>query len=613
MWVLSELPSSTPQLPIDASQIIDVWSRTAPKYRRRAALLLVVTIALFAGLCVFTFWLRTGAYAPWSDFEFYRALMWRSFDPVGPRQVTLVDFLLFPISVEQVPIQWVIIGLLLASLSSIPILVAILYRFPSSVIFAVMVGGLAAMPWLGLTILLGCAIASLRPLRLSFRYASALLGLIPVVIYFVSASQHPDPAFTPTPFRAKLAAPWVLAGIGSCVICAIALGIARLINYRPGGIAPLLAVLFAVPVVLFHTQVGRDELDYRVLEHQVGPGSDSVFVPRALADEARRDATQQWAETSGFSLNAVATALLTERRAGVPERLAHDRAQVRARCEAFLERFQDSRYVPNALYLMGRATDLRIDALLLGDDLVRYHPLEPRAESQSTWNALVENYGDNPLSAFALHQIAVFQAAAGALDEAVAALDALLGRFDVPVTASRPAARDNAPAGLFGRAAASVSLGFDPHSVTPGARRLRELIVDGRRDDRFGDEPLRRLLALSERHPAYPYNLARIGASFPGARIEPRIAIRLARLNPARRAAIEQLRRIADDYADAPVAAEALYFLGRALEDHRRLSEARDSFAELLRRHPASPYARDARDRWAPILMLEPGETASGG
>jgi len=43
------------------------------------------------------------------------------------------------------------------------------------------------------------------------------------------------------------------------VLMAIVLMIAKLVNYRPGAIAPLLAVMFAIPVVLFEVEVGRDD------------------------------------------------------------------------------------------------------------------------------------------------------------------------------------------------------------------------------------------------------------------------------------------------------------------------------------------------------------------
>src|SRR5215470_8494599 len=82
---------------------VDVWTRTTPKYRRRAIVLLIVTAILFAGLCIFTFWLRTGSYIPWNSSQ-YKRLMWQSFNPKGADQITLVDFLTFPISIEEVPI-----------------------------------------------------------------------------------------------------------------------------------------------------------------------------------------------------------------------------------------------------------------------------------------------------------------------------------------------------------------------------------------------------------------------------------------------------------------------------------------------------------------------------
>ena len=39
--------------------IEDVWSRTEPRYRRRAAALLLINAAVFAGLNVFAYWLQT--------------------------------------------------------------------------------------------------------------------------------------------------------------------------------------------------------------------------------------------------------------------------------------------------------------------------------------------------------------------------------------------------------------------------------------------------------------------------------------------------------------------------------------------------------------------------
>ncbi|NIP85187.1 MAG: hypothetical protein GTO03_06360, partial [Planctomycetales bacterium] len=96
--------------------------------------LLVVNVLLFAALGCFAFWLRTGvAFAP--AIENYGPTLAEIFDPSRDTQVTLGSLLTFPISVEEVPMQIVILGLLLAALVSIPILVSILYRFPACLPF----------------------------------------------------------------------------------------------------------------------------------------------------------------------------------------------------------------------------------------------------------------------------------------------------------------------------------------------------------------------------------------------------------------------------------------------------------------------------------------------
>ena len=47
---------------------------------------------------------------------------------------------------------------------------------------------------------------------------------------------------------AKLYLPWITALLGGCLVMAVVLTIARIVNYRPGAMAPLMAVMFAIPV-----------------------------------------------------------------------------------------------------------------------------------------------------------------------------------------------------------------------------------------------------------------------------------------------------------------------------------------------------------------------------
>ena len=135
---------------------LDVWSRSGSKYRYRAIILLLVNVLLFAGLGCFAFWLRTGVHFAPAQENYWQTFS-ETFHPSRDTNITLSNLLTFPINVEEVPLQVVILGLLLAALVSIPILVAILYRLPACLPFLVVVGFLAMMPWLAITLMCSAA------------------------------------------------------------------------------------------------------------------------------------------------------------------------------------------------------------------------------------------------------------------------------------------------------------------------------------------------------------------------------------------------------------------------------------------------------------------------
>jgi len=50
----------TPSQDGSSSDWMDVWSRTAPKYRYRSIILLLLNVILFFGLGSFTSWIKSG-------------------------------------------------------------------------------------------------------------------------------------------------------------------------------------------------------------------------------------------------------------------------------------------------------------------------------------------------------------------------------------------------------------------------------------------------------------------------------------------------------------------------------------------------------------------------
>lgn len=598
---------------------LDVWSRTAPRYRRRSIVLLIVTALLFAGLCCFAYWLRTGEMFPGPANEYF-GLIWKSINPVGSDQITLVDFLLFPISVEQVPVQMVIMGLLLASLATIPILVGILYRLPSAVAFVLMIAVLAAMPWFAATILLGCVIAAHPAFRMHFRYANAVLGLVPIVIYYVMATREPEATYSAAaPYGFKLYAPWVLAVLFSCVIAALVLLIARAINYRPGGIAPVLAITFAVPVILFHAEVGRDELAYRLIEREFGPNSERAFVTVNLRETETEQAERAWKRARSVMFDTIFVDRKRRRAQVARQDLAEDRLRAVEACDEFMTRFRDSEYVPCVLYLKGLALDRRMSEVALeSNDRIEYHALVPSVAATSVWETLAIRYPQSEPAAVALNRLATLDLRDGRIDRAAQRLDLLMEHFaTLPAGARSPSARDRHS--LFAKMPPAATLGIDVAAEVLRARRLREMIAQCHDEPPSPFSPFAPDLGLIDGPPTHPLaafvsldptaedygvNLSKLLIAYPASRIGPFVAAQLAALEPSPHRRIEQLTRAETRYRGMPGCAEVMLHHAESLKEVARFADAARVFTRLLEEYPESCWAAEARRRQMALTML---------
>jgi len=613
---------------------LDVWSRTEPKYRRRAVILLGVNYLLFTGLCCFAFWLRTGEAIPFLV-DGYGQELRKAFNPVGPEQVTLVDFLLRPINVKQAPMQIVVLGLLLATLVSIPILVAMLYRLPFAIGFVVLVAFVAVLPWLAVTVLVSCVLTRLGPLRFSFRYATALLGLIPAVLYFFNATRNPSVEATyATPIdAAAFYYPWILAILASCVIMALVLLIASLVNYRPGAIAPLMALLFVVPVALFEKKVGRDELHYRLLEREYGPHSPSFFRDQDVAQVVRRLALRRLKELEEAGAPRRPLAAIEQeirllwrfqldsgerrereeeacREESIVQRL-RDRAE--AACDQFCYDFPTSRYIPNVLYLKGRALDMRVDTrTFLADGVLRYYGEFPSRASAETWATLYRFYPDSPAACVALYRSAQLEARAGRVDEAIRLLDEAIGRFGARGTTVPAAA-----AGILSKPPPTATLDIDVRATVLQARKFREMLVLNR-DPHLArppavpaDAPLVEYLRCDPRHELYPRNLAALLARYPFSRLRDHLVLEqvLAERSASLKIrSLEEFIRTHEGHPDADAVPAAYYRLAEAYLSDKRPLDAIEVLRRLIERYADSPWVEDAQRE---LTSLSPLRVAS--
>jgi outer membrane protein assembly factor BamD (BamD/ComL family) len=609
----------------------DVWTRTQPKYRRRAVLLLVINGVLFFGLGCFGSWLRTGVAVPFLAPDYWDYL-WRCFNPAGPEQATLIDFVIFPINVEQVPMQVLVLALLLASLVSIPILVAMLYRLPFAIPFILIVAFVGMFPWLAITLTISCVMTAIRPLRFSVRYATALIALIPAVLYLFGATRNPtDAARYATPIvSAALYAPSVLAVLASCLVMAIVLLIAWLVDYRPGAIAPLLAMMFALPVVLFEAQVGRDELYYRLLEREYGPHSQVYFRDMDASSVIHELAVKKWEQSPPprrdveayeeeikllwrYELDPLdkADALLNEFQ-------LHQWRAARA-CDKFRADYPRSRYLPNVLYMKGRALDMRVDLeAFRRDAILRFYEDFPSHTSESTWGTLCKAYPDSPVAAVALYRLAKLEGRRGDIDGAIRRLTTLIERFS---TTTRPAAPNGGSLlARLERPPPTSTLDIDIAGIVHKGRKLYALLRSNR-DPHLAkppeikaDAPLVEFLRCDPQHRKYRENLVWLLDQYPYSRMRARLHLELALTERSTSLKIRELEDFIRRYGESQntnALAEAHYVLGEAYLWDRRPVDARAAFESVVNQYADTVWAEDARRQLARMTPLESVQPAT--
>ncbi len=593
--------------------LADVWSRTHPKYRIRATVLLAVNVLLFAAVGSFAYWLRSGTWFAPSTAGYWDQLV-HTFGGVGRADVSLSTLLLNPINVQDVPMQIPILGLLMAALISIPILVAILYRFWSSLPFIAVVGLLAVMPWLAVTLLASCIIASVRPFQSKFRFVSALAGLAPTVIYFLlawSGSTEMIVGKIDPVERIKFVAPWVLAIVAASMAFAIVLSIARIVDYRPGAITPLLAIMFGLPVVMFEANIGRDELYYRLLTSRAVNHFTDVDASQPWQQSAMRRWERSpipkpsWEATKQLESEKWLFELTSGLRPYQSELTRHQ-AEITHQCDWFREHFPDSRYALNVLFIKARTLDTRVDtAEFRRTKWIRFYDQFPSEASHDTWRLIYENAPDTAMGVVAALRLAQLDARVGQVERAmsrlvrIAKVTRTLGNGKETISSTGGALTQ-----AMSRGAAEESLHISMERVTIETERLYGLLANNR-DPIYGYEPISGnprgdgganfgLLDLDTRHERYADNLRALKRRYPDCQLEDNIDLELAKLAPTNAARIQQLKALILRFPNLDAIPEAMLRLGIAYRDNGQPVESDETLVRLIRKYPGSVWTAHA-------------------
>lgn len=586
-------------------QHIDVWSRWGNQYRIRATVLLAINVLLFGCLGCFAFWLRTGVFfAPavegyWSQFA-------TAFNFVGNTDVTLGTLLVTPISVQDAPSQIWILALLMAALIAIPILVTILYRLWAAMPFVAIVGFIALMPWLAITLLISCMVVTAKPFRFRFRFMTALLALTPAVVYLVLASKGTTPliegVFDPAE-RIKFVAPWVLAIVAAAIGFALVLATSRLVNYRPGAITPLLTTMFVLPVVLFEFHIGRDELYYRRLENldrawfadvdasmDLNQWTERVWLslpePRPHRSTLRQATEQVWQSALDGDVAPAQSQLTRHQQAFVDH------------CDQFLLYFPDSPYAGYAVMLRARALDRRVDPRALRQEgWIRFLDDYPSPASRHSWASVVQNWPDSAPALVAGVRLAQFHARDGEVSRALDRLDETIERFG-PVADAASLQRVVASTGRT----TNLSLNFAKLRLQ--ACNLRDLLRNNRdpvylydpvagTDRAKNGLPFGMLDLVPGRH-GYAENLSAIKHAYPRCQLADNLDLEIAKSQAMRSLKLGMLNDLLIEHPTGDAIPEALYRLGVSHHQVGDRTQAQRFFDQLQERHSHSIWAQES-------------------
>jgi hypothetical protein len=574
----------------------DVWSRADRRSRGRAYKFLIVNWVLFCGLCIFVHWLHVV-----QPFDFRLESYITPLKFWGPQEQTLNDFVLFPINVTERPLHALVLGLAFASLAAVPISIAILYRFPFALPFVAAVFLFAHLPWLAITLLGSCVLAAVRPFRLRFHYGAALVGLLPVVTYLYMASRGGGAAidaYSSPEERQWLVAPWIITILAACLMLAVILGLARLVNYRPGVITPVSAVMFATPMILFHAGIGADELAYRVLLQQWGPQS-SVFAPSQDATGGVMALFRSWTPEDGaldapdreyfLGLWAGRDATRREIQRRITSRFVHDLLEARRdayeACKRFIASYPKSRYVPSVLYLQGRTLDTRLAEVDLVDEQPRrtLYSDFPHVQSRAVWERLLAGFPESRFATIAGLRLGQLRLRAGDIEGAIQCLER--------------AASVQLPATQPDRTEVGAEVLSDVAAYALEARELLELIRANYPDPRYGGAPLAQFAALDPHRAGFTSQLRELLARFPDCRLSDEVCTRWAASQENLRARTDALEILVCRFRGTDAFPAAAFYLGElevlrlGRDDPKRWEHGRALLREVVASHPDVSWA----------------------
>lgn len=499
-------------------------------------------------------------------------------DPFVRPQVDLGSWAAWPVSIIDRPAYGFVLGGWLAMLAVAPILAGMMYGKRGGWLLTLVVAAFGPSVGLAAAAALGVWITAGHTLRLRSKLLSALLGLVPIVVYWFvmtaltdfSKGEAPvaagaaDPALLaqtgpgfPPGLRSLAYVPPVTAAVMAAAACAVVVGIGWADRWHIRWPGVLLTVLTAAPVLVLLAVVGIDEVRYGMV----------------LAVDAGGPST----EVGGSR---------------------------RQRLRAFLRRHPDSPRADEVRARLARGLERTPDAA----------PPEAGAPpAEKVWNELLQHHPESPWAAEARRHLSDAAARQGLFDQAEALYrDALLQTAAFEAPAEDPLADFSLVSDLF-------SIGRDLRAKEQADRlaavrhdvliRLA-LLADNRKDTAESSRALGLYFAALGLRGTNPYRKALLAArdADPKGAVADNVAFDLAVFEADDTKRVQGLAEVASKWpgTDGALLAHvtaARNLFAQAASDPAAMREARThllaaqkDLAARKKRNPADPYVAALED-----------------
>ncbi len=574
----------------------DIWSRPGEWARQRAYIFLAINLCIYASLSVFLFWMRQARFFDFSLTSYLSTV-----------HQTIMDFLAFPINIAEAPVLIPVLGMVMAALIATPVLVSQLYGFRFSLLFVVCVLIFAHLPVLSFFLLICSFIAATSKRKFPFKFGVALLSLIPIALYFYVATRGANLLeFRPVD-PTLLYAPWVFAMVAAAAIAGSVLLVAALLKYRPGGILISMIPFFVIPVILFDRYIGSDLLEFRILAYQFIPGKSMIFTPVDISGMVFESTLKQWRRYRIRNLQTIIDIARFEFPFMAHQVLQRDQEKVMDVCGVFLRKYPSSRYVPNALYILGLANDMRFDYSVLDKKwLVEYHTDFVCKRSRDVWQNLVEKYPESIYAQPARLRLAILLIRDKHIIQAKKYLEEVLewNKRLAHRTTTRPIRGITSFRQLLAKPVQIDIPQVNLDKISVVARRLLELIEHNADDPQYQAEPIAEMLKLDKTHPKYRDHLLELAIKYANSKLHDNLLVEYALQEKDPFSKRKLLVRYTDMFKQTDAGAQALYELAKLEQslglvnmDKQSYESARKHYKLLILRFPKSVFANLARQR----------------